>query len=110
LTTNQIPASFIYMGIDVTEAVLLLVLGILTVLLVVLGIQVYFILKEFRKTVTKANKVLDDTEQITRNVSVPLASLSSLTSSLQVGSIFTIIKFVKSILAKEKEEDRKERK
>ena len=70
------------MGIDVTEAVLLLVLGILTVLLVVLGIQVYFILKEFRKTVTKANKVLDDTEQITRNVSVPLASLSSLTSSL----------------------------
>lgn len=98
------------MGIDVTEAVLLLVLGILTVLLVVLGIQVYFILKEFRKTVTKANKVLDDTEQITRNVSVPLASLSSLTSSLQVGSIFTIIKFVKSILAKEKEEDRKERK
>lgn len=95
------------MGIDVTEAVLLLVLAILTVLLVVLGIQVYFILKEFRKTVTKANKVLDDTEEITRSVSGPIASLSSLTSSFQVGSLFTIIKFVKSILAKDKEAESK---
>jgi len=95
------------MGIDVTEVVLLLVLGILTVLLVVLGIQVYFILKEFRKTVVKANRVLDDTEKITHNVSVPLASLSSLTSTLQMSSVFTIIKFVKGILEKAKEEEKK---
>lgn len=98
------------MGIDVTEVVLLLVLSILTVLLVVLGIQVYFILKEFRKTVLKANRVLDDTEKITHNVSVPLASLSSLTNSLQMSSVFTIIKFVKGILAKDNEEERKEKK
>lgn len=95
------------MGIDVTEIVLLLVLSILTVLLVVLGIQVYFILKEFRKTVTKTNRVLDDTEAITKNISVPLASLSSLGTTFQAGSIFAIIKFVKSILTKEKEEGEK---
>jgi hypothetical protein len=86
--------------------VLLLVLGILTMLLVVLGIQVYFILKEFRKTVVKANRVLDDTEQITKNVSAPLASLSTLSTTLQASSVFAIIKFVRGILAKETEDER----
>jgi hypothetical protein len=95
------------MGIDITQVVLLLVLSILTILLVVLGIQVYFILREFRKTVMKANRVLDDTEQITKNVSAPLASLSSLSTTLQASSVFAIIKFVRGILAKEKEDDEK---
>jgi hypothetical protein len=94
------------MGIDITQVVLLLVLGILTMLLVVLGIQVYFILKEFRKTVVKANRVLDDTEQITKNVSAPLASLSTLSTTLQASSVFAIIKFVRGILAKETEDER----
>ncbi len=93
------------MGIDVTEVVLLFVLIVLTVLLVVLGIQVYFILKEFRKTVMKANRVLDDTEVITKNVSGPIASLSSLSNTLQASSVFAIIKFVRGILVKEKEDD-----
>ena len=95
------------MGIDITQVVLLFVLSILTILLVVLGIQVFFILREFRKTVIKANRVLDDTEQITKNVSAPLASLSSLSSTLQASSVFAIIKFVRGVLAKEKEEDEK---
>lgn len=94
------------MGIDVTETVLLLVLSILTVLLVVLGIQVYFILKEFRKTVIKANRVLDDTEEITKNVSGPIASLSSLTNTLQASSVFAIIKFVRGVLAKDTEDEK----
>jgi sensor domain CHASE-containing protein len=97
------------MGIDVTEAVLLFVLTVLTVLLVVLGIQVYFILKEFKKTVIKANKVLDDTETITKNVSGPIASISSISNSLQASSVFAIIKFVRGILLKEKEEEAKEK-
>ena len=98
------------MGIDITQLVLLLVLCILTVLLVVLGIQVYFILREFRKTVAKANRVLDDTSEITKNVSAPLASLSTLTNTLQASSVFAIIKFVRGILAKEKEDERPTRK
>jgi hypothetical protein len=80
------------------------------VLLVVLGIQVFFILREFRKTVIKANRVLDDTSQITKNVSAPLASLSTLSNTLQASSIFAIIKFVRGVLAKEKEDERVEEK
>ena len=97
------------MGVDITQVILLLVLGILTLLLMVLGIQVYFILREFRKTVIKANRVLDDTQQITQNVSAPLASLSTLSTTLQASSIFAIIKFVKSILTKDTEEEKKKK-
>lgn len=98
------------MGIDLTEIVLLLVLAILTVLLVVLGIQVYFILKEFRKTVIKTNRVLDDTQEITKSVSGPIASLSSLSTSLQASSVFAIFKFVRGILSQDKAEEVKVRK
>ena len=97
------------MGIDITQVVLLLVLAILTILLVVLGIQVFFILKEFRKTVVKANKVLDDTQTITKNVSAPIASLSSITTSLQAGSMVAVIKFIKGVLAKEDTEEKKKK-
>ena len=72
--------------IDPAQTVLFLVVIILTVLLVVLGIQVFFILRELRKTLEKANKVLDDTGVITESVSKPIASLSTLTMGLKTGA------------------------
>ena len=47
--------------IDPAQTALFLVIIVLTILLLGLGIQVFFILRELRKTVDKANKVLDDT-------------------------------------------------
>src|SRR5450759_4508350 len=44
--------------IDPAQTALFIVIIVLTVLLVVLGIQVFFILRELRKTITKVNKVL----------------------------------------------------
>ena len=58
----------------------------MTVLLVVLGIQVFFILRELRKTIDKANKVLDDTSVITESVSKPIASFSTLAMGLKTGA------------------------
>jgi len=72
--------------IDPAQTVLFLVVVILTVLLLVLGIQVFFILRELRKTIEKANKVLDDTGVITESVSKPISSLSSLTMGLKTGA------------------------
>lgn len=72
--------------IDTAQAVLLFVLVVLTILLVVLGIQVLFILKELRKTVDKANKVLEDTGVITESVSGPIAKFSSLSNGIKVGA------------------------
>ncbi|MBI2074633.1 MAG: hypothetical protein HYT83_02210 [Candidatus Levybacteria bacterium] len=76
------------MVIDTAEAVLLLVLVVLTVLLLVLGIQVFFILRELRQTVSKANKVLDDTGVITESVSGPISTISALTTGLKTGATF----------------------
>lgn len=73
--------------IDTAQIILLVVVVILTVLLVALGVQVFFILRELRRTVSKANKVLEDTGTITESVSKPLSSLSNLTSGLRVGTL-----------------------
>lgn len=75
------------MVIDTAEAVLLFVLVALVIVFIVLGIQVFFILRELRKTVSKANKVLEDTGNITQSVSAPIASLSSLASGVKTGAL-----------------------
>lgn len=66
--------------IDAVQGVLLFVIVLLTALLVVLGIQVFFILKELRITLDRANKVLENTEVITESVSEPMSFLSGLIS------------------------------
>ena len=83
--------------IDTAQGILLFVVVVLTILLVVLGVQVFFILREFRKTVNKANKVLDDTSSITGSVSGPLSSISSfsyLSTGMKIGS--ALFKFLKN--------------
>ncbi len=73
--------------IDTVQAVLLFVIVLLTILLVVIGVQVYFVLRDLRKTLSKANNVLDNTEEITGSVSEPMSAVSSIlfgTSSLSI--------------------------
>ena len=64
--------------IDTVQVVLLIVIVLLTFLLFILGIQVYFILKELTITISKANRVLDNTEMITESVSEPMSFLSGI--------------------------------
>lgn len=71
---------------DPAQTALFLVVIILTILLVVLGIQVFFILRELRKTIYKANKILDDTGTITESVSKPISSMSSIAMGLKAGA------------------------
>lgn len=73
--------------IDTAQGVLLFVLLVLTILVLVLGIQVFFILRELRQTVSKANKVLDDAGMITESVSGPISSLSSLATGVKTGAL-----------------------
>jgi uncharacterized protein YoxC len=79
--------------IDPAQIALFLVILILTILLIILGIQVFFILRELRQTLKKANKVLDDTGDITESVSGPISSLSTLVTGLKTGA--TIAKYFK---------------
>jgi hypothetical protein len=72
--------------IDPAQTVLFIVVVILTILLIVLGIQVFFILRGLRKTIEKVNKVLDDTGVITESVSKPISSFSTLAMGLKTGA------------------------
>ena len=72
--------------IDPAQTALFLVIIVLTILLLVLGVQVFFILRGLRQTIDKANKVLDDTGVITESVSGPISNLSSLATGIKTGS------------------------
>ena len=90
--------------VDPVQMVLLLVILVLTVLLVILGVQVFFILKELRQTITKTNKVLDNADSITENIDAPLSALSSLALGVKASSLITLAKFVRSLLGKSKDD------
>ena len=73
--------------IDPAQTALFLVILVLTILLLVLGIQVFFILRQLRETLEKANKILDDTGVITESVSGPISNISSLASGVKAGAL-----------------------
>lgn len=72
--------------IDVTQLLLGLVIVILTVMISLIGVQVLFILREFRQTLRKANKVLDDTGIISESFSQPISLISGMLTGLKGGT------------------------
>lgn len=72
---------------DPAQTALFIVIIVLAILLVILGIQVFIVLRELKETVSKANKVLDDTGVITESVSGPISSLSSLVMGIKTGAV-----------------------
>jgi len=95
--------------IDPVQLVLLIVILVLTILLVILGVQVFFILRELRQTISKTNKVIENAGSITENIEAPLSALSSLALGVKASSLITIAKFIRSLVGKHSDEDRKHR-
>ena len=76
--------------IDLTQVILVMVVTTITVLLVIIGIQVYNILKEFQETIKRANKILGDFGVVSESISRPISSLSEVLSGASgVTGIFT---------------------
>ena len=96
--------------IDPVQLILFIVIAVLTILLVLLGVQVYFILKEVKKTLEKTNTMLDNAGSIAENISKPIASLSSLSFNFKAGTLLTVAKLVKNLLSKDDDDstDKKE--
>lgn len=90
---------------DVAQVALVVVIVILAALLLVLGVQVFFILREFRKTVSKTNKVLDNTNVITESVSAPFSSLSGIAAGIK--TIAPILSIFKKIISKDEDSGKK---
>lgn len=66
--------------LDSAQTILFLVIVILTVLLVILGIQVFFILRDVHKTVNKTNNLLDSV-----NMGTTFAKVGGVILSLLAG-------------------------
>lgn len=98
--------------IDLVQVVLLTVIVLLTLLLIILGVQVFFILWEVRKTVSKTNIILEKADDITESVKTPLTAISSLALCFKTSSFVNIAKFIRNLLNQEKDEayDKKHRK
>jgi len=88
------------MFFDLTQALLVLVIIVLTSFLVIVGIQVYFILKDVRVTLDRLNKVLDNAGVITDKIREPFNSSSSINLGLRV-----FLSFLNLLRGKEKKDE-----
>lgn len=85
--------------VDSTQVILTTVILVLTVMLAVIGLQVVNILKEFKKTVEKVNKVLDDTGTVSESISRPVSMASATLMGIKGGS------FIANLLKKKKRKE-----
>lgn len=81
--------------IDTVQAVLLFVIVLLTILFIVLGIQVFYILRDLRQTIKRTNNILEDVERVSEGASSAFESVSgvfggasTLKSILNIVSLF----------------------
>lgn len=81
--------------VDVIQIILLSVIVLLALILIILGIQVFFILKDFRQTVKKINKVLDNIDSISESVSRPVSSFSDFFGG--TSTITTVLKIIQAL-------------
>lgn len=70
---------------DITQFVIIITTVTLAVLIVLLGIQIYFILKELRSTIIKINKMLDDGGRVTGSVTDSVTNFAGFLNGLKTG-------------------------
>jgi len=71
---------------DSTQFVIVFVSVSLTLLTFILGIQVYFILREFRLSVQKMNKMLDDIGRVTNTVGSGVENIGGFIGGIRAGA------------------------
>lgn len=84
---------------------LIVIIVILTILLLVLGVQTFFILRDFRKTLNRTNNLLDDVK-MGSNVAKIIGSLGTVFLGGKLGK--NIIDLVSSQKENKKTEGRKD--
>lgn len=85
---------------DPTQLTIVIISFALATLIIVLGVQVWFILKEVRISLQKMNKMLDDGGKVTGAVSEGVVNMSGFMNGLRTG-----ITAITSILKKKVGED-----
>jgi hypothetical protein len=70
---------------DPTQLTIIIISFALTILLIVLGIQVWYILKEMRLSLQKINKMLDDAGKVSGAVSEGVIGMTGFVNGLKTG-------------------------
>lgn len=91
---------------DITQAVILSVIVVLAIFLVVIGIQVFFTLKDLRKSLKKANMLMDDADKIVSQIKKPIETAGNMLTALTAGA--GIAHFIKKITG-ESDHERREK-
>ncbi|OGK23402.1 hypothetical protein A3A46_03070 [Candidatus Roizmanbacteria bacterium RIFCSPLOWO2_01_FULL_37_13] len=77
---------------DTTQLLLTVVLTVTTILLVVVGIQLIFVLKELRKTLKTVNGIIENFEKVGVSVEHSLSEVTGFVSGLK--TIFKVIDLI----------------
>jgi len=86
--------------IDPTQILLFSVVIILTILMVIIGWQIFQILSEFRKMMAKFNQMVDGAVEISGNLGKSFRDLSGFSEGLK-----TVLGFLKIFKKKEKKNE-----
>ena len=78
---------------DATQLTIILISIALAILIIVLGVQMWFILKEVRGSIHKMNKMLEDVGKVSGAVSERIIGISGFVNGLKTGisAITTLI-------------------
>ncbi|MAG59342.1 hypothetical protein CMO96_00945 [Candidatus Woesebacteria bacterium] len=88
-----------------TQILLFSVVALLTVLLVVVGIQVFFILRETKQTVKKFNKILTDANLISSSVARPIVGFAGFVDGLKgIKNLVELLSNKRKAVKREKDE------
>ncbi len=77
---------------DSTQLLLTVVLSVTTVLLVVVGIQLVFVLKEVRKTLQRINGIVDNFEKVGVSVEHGFSELSGFVAGIK--TLFKVVDLI----------------
>ena len=83
---------------DPTQLTIIIISFALALLLIILGIQVWYILKEIRTSLQKMNTMLDDAKKVSSTVSEGIVGMSGFVNGLKTG-----ISAITSLLHKKEE-------
>lgn len=89
-----------------TEALLLIVIGLLTVNVLFVGIYIVLVLKEVRAAVQKMNQILDSVSAISEAVATPVSTATGAVAAVTAG--VKAFQKLKSIAAHKEEDESKE--
>lgn len=95
--------------IDIIQILITVVITVLTILLTIIGVEIFRILQEAKKTVKRVNNVLTDVERITSSVAAPIETATHVFSGLQqgIGVANFIVKLVETKFSKFQKENEK---